>query len=93
MSLSMKILADQEALSTAERNKREDQKQIRPRVFEKIQNYFDGMLDGQISPILRLKINRSLCNLHCATLGRALHDSRFKKTHGSERSAPTNVVR
>jgi MoaA/NifB/PqqE/SkfB family radical SAM enzyme len=24
------------------------------------------MLDGQISPILRLKINRSLCNFHCA---------------------------
>ena len=24
------------------------------------------MLDGEISPILRLKINRSLCNFHCA---------------------------
>ena len=54
MSLSMKILADQEALSTAERNKREDQKQRRPRVFEKIQNYFDGMLDAdrQLVPVL-----------------------------------------
>lgn len=60
------ILADQEALSLVEKKKRTDQSIKRPRVHEKIQNYFKGMLDGQISPILRLKINRSLCNFHCA---------------------------
>lgn len=66
MSSTLHILADHEALSLAEKNKRKDQSQKRPRVHEKIQNYFKGMLDGQISPILRLKINRSLCNFHCA---------------------------
>lgn len=66
MSYSLKILAEQEALSLAEKNKRKDQSQRRPRVHEKIQQYFKGMLDGHISPILRLKINRSLCNFHCA---------------------------
>lgn len=66
MSNALQILAEQEALSLTERSKRKDQSQKRPRVHEKIQNYFKGMLDGQISPILRLKINRSLCNFHCA---------------------------
>jgi MoaA/NifB/PqqE/SkfB family radical SAM enzyme len=66
MNTALHILADHEALSLAEKNKRKDQSQKRPRVHEKIQNYFNGMLDGQISPILRLKINRSLCNFHCA---------------------------
>ena len=66
MSYSLQILAEQEALSLVEKNKRKDQSQRRPRVYEKIQQYFKGMLDGQISPILRLKINRSLCNFHCA---------------------------
>ena len=66
MSSPLHILAEHEALSLAEKNKRKDQSQKRPRVHEKIQNYFKGMLDGQISPILRLKINRSLCNFHCA---------------------------
>ena len=66
MSNSLQILADHEALSLAEKNKRKDQSIKRPRVHEKIQQYFKGMLDGQISPILRLKINRSLCNFHCA---------------------------
>jgi len=66
VSNSLKILADHEALSLAEKNKRKDQSIKRPRVHEKIQQYFKGMLDGQISPILRLKINRSLCNFHCA---------------------------
>jgi MoaA/NifB/PqqE/SkfB family radical SAM enzyme len=66
MSHSLQILAEQEALSLTEKNKRRDQSQRRPRVHEKIQQYFKGMLDGQISPILRLKINRSLCNFHCA---------------------------
>ena len=58
MSNSLQILADHEALSLAEKNKRKDQSIKRPRVHEKIQQYFKGMLDGQISPILRLKINR-----------------------------------
>jgi MoaA/NifB/PqqE/SkfB family radical SAM enzyme len=66
MSHALQILAEQEALSLTEKNKRKDQSQKRPRVHEKIQQYFKGMLDGQISPILRLKINRSLCNFHCA---------------------------
>jgi len=66
MSSSLQILAEQEALSLTEQNKRKDQRQKRPRVHEKIQSYFKGMLDGQISPILRLKINRSLCNFACA---------------------------
>lgn len=66
MSNQLQILAEQEALSLTEKNKRRDQSQQRPRVHEKIQQYFKGMLDGQISPILRLKINRSLCNFHCA---------------------------
>jgi len=65
MSNSLQILAEQEALSLTEQNKRKDQSQRRPRVHEKIQQYFKGMLDGQISPILRLKINRSLCNFQC----------------------------
>ena len=62
MSDSLQILADQEALSLVEKNKRRDQSVLRPRVHEKIQQYFKNMLDGEISPILRLKINRSLCN-------------------------------
>ena len=66
MSNTMHILAEQEALSLVEQNKRKDQSLKRPRVHEKISNYFKNMLDGQISPILRLKINRSLCNFHCA---------------------------
>lgn len=65
MSDSLQILADQEALSLIEKNKRKDQSQKRPRVHQKIQEYFKNMLDGDISPILRLKINRSLCNFNC----------------------------
>lgn len=66
MTDSLQILAEEEALSLVEKNKRRDQSVLRPRVHEKIQNYFKNMLDGDISPILRLKINRSLCNFHCA---------------------------
>ena len=66
MSMSLQILADHEALTLEEKLKRKDQSVRRPRVHEKIQQYFDKMLDGYISPILRLKINRSLCNFHCA---------------------------
>ena len=65
MNLSLKILADHEALTLEEKNKRRDQSIHRPRVHEKIQAYFDKMLDGYVSPILRLKINRSLCNFKC----------------------------
>jgi organic radical activating enzyme len=78
------ILADQEALSLVEKKKRTDQSIKRPRVHEKIQNYFKGMLDGQISPILRLKINRSLCNFHCAHCCEEPYMSRdLKKKTGS----------
>jgi len=66
MSSSLQILAEQEALSLIEKNKRKDQSQKRPRVHQKIQDYFKNMLNGDISPILRLKINRSLCNFNCA---------------------------
>ena len=59
-------MAEHESLSLVEKDKRKDQSVRRPRVYEKIQSYFENMLDGQISPILRLKINRSLCNFHCA---------------------------
>jgi MoaA/NifB/PqqE/SkfB family radical SAM enzyme len=78
------ILAEQEALSLIEKKKRTDQSIRRPRVHEKIQNYFKGMLDGQISPILRLKINRSLCNFHCAHCCEEPYMSRdLKKKTGS----------
>lgn len=66
MSQTLQILAEQEALSLTEKNKRKDQSIKRPRVHKKIQDYFKNMLDGDISPILRLKINRSLCNFACA---------------------------
>lgn len=84
MSTALQILAEQEALSLIEKNKRKDQSQKRPRVHEKIQQYFKGMLDGQISPILRLKINRSLCNFHCAHCCEEPYMSRdLKKRVGS----------
>ena len=66
MDLALKILAENEALTLEEKAKRRDQSVHRPRVHAKIQAYFEKMLDGYISPILRLKINRSLCNFHCA---------------------------
>tara|TARA_Y100001936_G_scaffold240400_1_gene274820 strand:+ start:41190 stop:42326 length:1137 start_codon:yes stop_codon:yes gene_type:complete len=84
MSNSLQILAEQEALSLAEKNKRRDQSQKRPRVHEKIQQYFKGMLDGQISPILRLKINRSLCNFQCTHCCEEPYMTRhLKKTTGA----------
>jgi len=66
MSGSAEILADHESLTDEEKRKRKDQSKVRPRVHQKIRDYFDNMIDGRISPILRLKINRSLCNFHCA---------------------------
>lgn len=80
---NLQILAEQEALSLAEKKKRRDQSVHRPRVHEKIQNYFKNMLDGYISPILRLKINRSLCNFHCAHCCEEPYMTRdIKKNHG-----------
>lgn len=84
MSNSLQILADHEALTLLEKNKRKDQSQRRPRVHQKIQEYFQKMLDGEISPILRLKINRSLCNFSCAHCCEEPYMSRdLKKRTGS----------
>ena len=84
MSHSIKVLADHESLTDEEKRKRKDQSQLRPRVHEKIQNYFKNMIDGEISPILRLKINRSLCNFHCAHCCEEPYMSRdLKKKTGS----------
>ena len=52
-------------LRSDESRKREDQSKKRPRVHEKIQAFHRESLNGVISPILRLKINRSLCNFKC----------------------------
>ena len=52
-------------LTGLEKKKRTDQSISRPRVHEKIQKFYRDMSSGVISPILRLKINRSLCNFHC----------------------------
>ena len=65
MQTAIPIYAEEAALTEIEGKKRQDQSIKRPRVYEKIQNYFGDMADGVISPILRLKINRSLCNFHC----------------------------
>jgi MoaA/NifB/PqqE/SkfB family radical SAM enzyme len=53
------------ALTKEESRKRKDQSIKRPRVHEKIQAFRLNAIDGIISPILRLKIYRSLCNFHC----------------------------
>lgn len=66
MTSNLDLLVNHEALTLTEKAKRRDQSIKRPRVHAKIQQYFERMLDGYISPILRLKINRSLCNFHCA---------------------------
>ncbi len=52
-------------LRSDESRKRKDQTKKRPRVHEKIQAFHRESLNGVISPILRLKINRSLCNFKC----------------------------
>ena len=65
MQTTIPIFAEEAALTEIEGKKRQDQSIKRPRVYEKIQNYFGNMASGVISPILRLKINRSLCNFHC----------------------------
>jgi len=88
MSNSLQILADHEALTLTEKNKRRDQSIKRPRVYEKIQNYFKNMLDGDISPILRLKINRSLCNFHCQHCCEEPYMTRDLKKRGIVDSRP-----
>ena len=65
METSLPILAEAAPLTPTEGRKRQDQSKMRPRVHEKIQNFFRDMSSGVISPILRLKINRSLCNFKC----------------------------
>lgn len=65
MSASLQVLGHAAALTPRESRKREDQSKKRPRVHEKIQAFFRDMASGVISPILRLKINRSLCNFKC----------------------------
>lgn len=65
METTLPILAEAASLTPTEGRKREDQSKKRPRVHEKIQNFFRDMSNGVINPILRLKINRSLCNFHC----------------------------
>ena len=65
MRTELQILAEAASLTTTEGKKRKDQSIKRPRVHQKIQNFFRDMSSGVISPILRLKINRSLCNFQC----------------------------
>ena len=65
MANSLQILQKDESLTNDESRKRKDQSKRRPRVHQKIQDYFENMIDGAISPILRLKINRSACNMKC----------------------------
>ena len=65
MKTSIDILAEAAALTSTEGRKRQDQSKKRPLVHKKIQNFFRDMSSGVISPILRLKINRSLCNFKC----------------------------
>ena len=65
MNVPLSVVAADNELSQEEKRKRQDQRNKRPRVYEKIQQFFASMADGAISPILRLKTNKSLCNLHC----------------------------
>jgi len=65
MQTDLMIKSEIDVLTHSEQKKRKDQSVLRPRVHEKIQNFFKNMEEGIISPILRLKTNRSLCNFHC----------------------------
>jgi len=65
MQTTIPLFSQETILTGIEEKKRQDQSKVRPRVHEKIQNFFRDMSSGVISPILRLKINRSLCNFHC----------------------------
>lgn len=64
-NINLPVIGDTVALTAREGKKRESQKLKRPRVHEKIEAYHKNAIDGVISPILRLKINRSLCNFSC----------------------------
>ena len=84
MDTSLPILAKAAALSSVEGKKRQDQSKKRPRVHQKIENFFRDMSSGVISPILRLKINRSLCNFQCEHCCEEPYMSRdLKKKTGS----------
>ncbi len=84
METTLPILAEAAALTTTEGRKRQDQSTKRPRVHEKIQSFFRNMSGGVISPILRLKINRSLCNFQCEHCCEEPYMSRdLKKTTGA----------
>ena len=61
MQTSIPLFSQDTILTGIEEKKRQDQSEVRPRVHEKIQNFFRDMSSGVISPILRLKTNRSLC--------------------------------
>jgi len=65
MQTDLMVKSEIDVLTHSEQKKRKDQSVLRPRVHEKIQNFFKNMEEGIISPILRLKTNRSLCNFHC----------------------------
>jgi len=65
MQTDLMVKSEIDVLTHSEQKKRKDQSVLRPRVHEKIQNFFKNMEGGSISPILRLKTNRSLCNFHC----------------------------
>ena len=65
MSIPLAVVAADSQLSLEENRKRTDQRLKWPRVYEKIRAFFRDMADGVISPILRLKTNKSLCNLQC----------------------------
>ena len=65
MSISDHLTVETNSISALETEKRSHQQIVRPRVFEKIQAHNSDTLNGSISPILRLKINRSACNMQC----------------------------
>ncbi len=65
MAISDHLTVETNSISVLESEKRSHQKLKRPRVFEKIEAHNSDTLNGSISPILRLKINRSACNMQC----------------------------
>ena len=65
MAISDHLTVETNSISELESEKRSHQQLKRPRVFEKIEAHNSDTLNGSISPILRLKINRSACNMQC----------------------------
>lgn len=89
METSLQVLSVAASITEEEIRKRKDQSQKRPRVHQKIQQYFERMIDGAISPILRLKINRSLCNFQCQHCCEEPYMTRhLKKTTGGADPRP-----